>query len=76
MNCQISTDEKHGFIVNSDAVSQNNDMNQFASQVEQSKETLERAPANVVSDAGYFSLDDIDKVPEGVNVKMVDISYE
>src|SRR3990172_6722745 len=73
MNCQISTDEKHGLIVNSDAVSQNNDLNQFASQVEQSKETLERAPANVVSDAGYFSLDDIDKVPEGVNVKMVDI---
>src|SRR3990167_6528334 len=70
MNCQISMDEKHGFIVNSDAVSQNNDLNQFASQVEQSKETLERAPANVVSDAGYFSLDDIDKVPEGVNVIM------
>jgi len=70
MNCQISTDEKHGLIVNSDAVSQNNDLNQFASQVEQSKETLERAPANVVSDAGYFSLDDIDKVPEGVKVIM------
>jgi len=43
---------------------------QFASQVEQSKETLERAPANVVSDAGYFSLDDIDKVPEGVKIIM------
>src|SRR3989339_699971 len=70
MNCEVTTDEKHGLIVNSEAVSQNNDLNQFASQVEQSKETLERAPANVVSDAGYFSLDDIDKVPEGVKVIM------
>lgn len=70
MNCEVSTDEKHGLIVNSEAVSQNNDYNQFAPQLEQSTETLGKSPANAISDAGYFSLKDIEKVPESVNVIM------
>ena len=70
MNCEVSTDEKHGLIVNSEAVSQNNDLNQLSSQVEQCAETLGKPPAQVVSDAGYFSLKDIEKVPESVKVIM------
>ncbi|MFH1823674.1 MAG: hypothetical protein ABH873_00390, partial [Candidatus Firestonebacteria bacterium] len=31
-NTQIVVDEKHGIIVNSDVVSENNDVNQFAEQ--------------------------------------------
>ncbi len=70
MNCEVSTDEKHGLIVNSEAVSQNTDFNQFAPQLEQSTETLGKLPANAISDAGYFSLADIEKVPESINVIM------
>ena len=70
MNCEVTTDEKHGFIVNGEAVSQNNDLNQLTPQLEQSTETLGKAPEKVVSDAGYFSLKDIEKVPEGIVVIM------
>ncbi len=70
MSCQVGTDKQHGLIVNSEAVSQNNDLNQLSSQVEQSTETLGKEPENVVSDSGYFSLKDIEKVPEKVKVIM------
>jgi hypothetical protein len=70
INCQVITDEKHGFIVNGDAVSQNNDLNQLAPQLEQATEVLGKAPRNAVTDAGYFSLQDIEKAPEGVTVIM------
>jgi len=70
MNCQVGTDNRHGLIVNGEAVSQNNDLNQLSSQVEQSTEILGKAPTNVISDAGYFSLKDIEKIPEQVKVIM------
>lgn len=70
MNCEVSTDKKHGLIVNSEAVSQNNDLNQLSPQVEQCTATLGKPPAQVVSDSGYFSLKDIEKVPESVKVIM------
>ncbi|MBI5308962.1 MAG: hypothetical protein HZB37_11705 [Planctomycetes bacterium] len=54
MNCEVTTDEKYGLIVNSEAVSQNNDLNQLSPQVEQSTEILGKPPAEVVSDSGYF----------------------
>ncbi|MCF6153589.1 MAG: hypothetical protein E3K38_15155 [Candidatus Kuenenia stuttgartiensis] len=68
MNCEVSTDKKHGLIVNCEAVSQNNDQNQLSSQVEQCTETLGKLPTHVISDSGYFSLKDIEKVPERVKV--------
>ncbi|HHT9135695.1 MAG TPA: transposase [Candidatus Wunengus sp. YC60] len=70
MNCEVTTDEKHGLIVNGEAVSQNNDLNQLSPQVEQCTELLGKPPAQVVSDSGYFSLRDIEKVPENVKVIM------
>ena len=56
MNCEVSTDKKHGLIVNSEAISQNNDLNQLSSQVEQCTETLGKPPAQVVSDSGISVL--------------------
>ncbi len=70
MNCEVTTDEKYGLIVNSEAVSQNNDLNQLSPQVEQSTEILGKPPAQVISDSGYFSLKDIEKVAEKVKVIM------
>ena len=54
----------------SEAVSQNNDLNQLSPQVEQSTEILGKPPERVVSDAGYFSLKDREKVAEKVKVIM------
>lgn len=41
-NLQAVTDEKYGLIVNSDVVSENNDLNQFAQQINQANEILEK----------------------------------
>ena len=60
INCQVVTDEKHGLIVSGEAVSQNNDLNQLSPQLEQATETLGKAPEKAVTDAGYFSLKDIE----------------
>ena len=38
-NAQTVVDEKHGLIVNTDVVSENNDLYQFANQIEQANET-------------------------------------
>jgi len=41
-NAQTVVDEKHGLIVSSDIVSKNNDLEQFAEQINQANETLEK----------------------------------
>ena len=70
LNCQVTTDEKHGLIVSGEAVSQNNDLNQLTPQLKQATETLGKAPEKAITDAGYFSLKDLEKVPEGIEVIM------
>ncbi|MBZ0108839.1 MAG: hypothetical protein K8F52_09225 [Candidatus Scalindua rubra] len=67
-NCQAGIDEKHGLKVHCDSVSKNNDLNQFSPQVEKAKENMEKYPKNAVTDAGYFSLVDLEKAPEEVKV--------
>ena len=39
-NVQSVVDEKHGLIVNTDVVSEGNDRNQFAEQINQANDTL------------------------------------
>jgi transposase len=68
-NAQIVVDEKHGLIVSSDVVSDNNDRNQFARQIEQAHESLECPCEKAVADAGYADTDELKKVvDQGVNV--------
>ena len=68
-NGQIVVDEKHGLIVSSDVVSDNNDRNQFARQIEQAHAVLEHSCENAVADAGYAATDELKKVvDQGVNV--------
>ncbi len=69
-NAQIAVDEKHGLIVNTEVVSQNNDTNQLSDQVSQTIEVLEKKPTSVVCDSGYHSLVDVEKVPEDIKVIM------
>ena len=68
-NVQSVVDEKHGLIVNSDVVSENNDIHQFAEQVEQANETLGKKCQTACADAGYASIDELEKIDEqGIKV--------
>lgn len=61
-NAQTVVDEKHGLIVSSDVVNENNDLHQFAGQVEQATETLEKMPQAACADSGYSNIHELEKV--------------
>jgi len=68
-NAQTVVDEKHGLIVNSDVVNENNDLHQFAEQIEQAVETLEKKPQAACADSGFSDIDELEKVDkEGIKV--------
>jgi hypothetical protein len=68
-NAQIVVDDKHGLIVNSDAVNENNDLYQFANQINQANETLEKKCDVACSDSGYATTDELKKVDDqGIKV--------
>ena len=67
-SAHITVDEKHGLIVNADVVSENNDSNQFSSQIEQAVDTLGKPCQTAVADAGYWD----DSLKETV-VKQIDV---
>ena len=68
-NLQSVVDEKHGLIVNSDVVNENNDRHQFAEQIEQAHETLEKKCQTACGDAGYACIDELEKIDEqGIKV--------
>lgn len=68
-NAQIVVDEKHGLIVSSDAVSENNDLNQFTQQVRSANETLGRNCKVACADSGYANTEELQKVDEqGIKV--------
>jgi len=68
-NGQIVVDDKHGLIVSSDVVNDNNDREQFANQIEQAHDTLEHKCKNACTDAGYADTDELTKIDgQGVNV--------
>jgi hypothetical protein len=69
-NVQSAVDEKHGLIVNSDVVNENNDIHQFAEQVEQANETLKKKCQAACADAGYSSVDELEKI-DGQGIKVV-----
>lgn len=67
-NGQAVVDEKHGLIVSSDVVSENNDLNQFTKQIENANENVGKKCKISVGDAGYSSVDDIAKMKEDIDV--------
>jgi len=68
-NVQSVVDEKHGLIVSSDVVNENNDLHQFADQVEQANKTLEKKCQTACADSGYSDIDQLDKVDQqGIKV--------
>jgi len=68
-NMQSVVDQKHGLIVNSDVVNENNDLHQFAEQIEQANETLEKKCQTACADAGYADVNELEKIDsQGIKV--------
>lgn len=68
-NVQTVVDEKHGLIVSSDVVNENNDCHQFADQIEQANETLEKNCRVACADSGYCDINELEKVyKQGIKV--------
>lgn len=61
-NAQIAVDDKYGFIISSDVTSNNNDLGQFSTQVEEANKTLKTSCKIACADAGYYDSKDIAKI--------------
>lgn len=61
-NVQHVVDDKHGLIVHADAVSDATDVYQFANQIEQANETLEKPCTSACADAGYADTGELNKI--------------
>jgi transposase len=69
-NVQSVVDEKHGLIVSSDVVNENNDLRQFARQIEQAHETLDKKCNVACSDSGYADIDELEKI-DNEDIKVI-----
>ena len=69
-NAQTVVDEKHGLIVNSDVVSENNDLNQFAKQINQANQILEKKCVAACADSGYADTTELEKI-DAQNIKVI-----
>ena len=68
-NSQIVVDDKHGLIINSDVVNENNDLRQFSAQVEQANEVLSEPCKQACADAGYSNAEQLEQVDkQGIKV--------
>lgn len=68
-NVQSVVDDRHGLIVHAEAVNDTTDVNQFARQIEQANDVLEK-PCDVgCADAGYADTDELEKIDrQGIKV--------
>lgn len=68
-NVQSVVDEKHGLIVHTEPVSENNDLNQFARQIDQAHETLGHKCQTASADSGYACTDKLKEIDDqGIKV--------
>ena len=68
-NAQAVVDEKHGLIVSSDVVDENNDVHQFAKQIYKANETLQDKCHSACADAGYAGYEELEKIDkQGIKV--------
>lgn len=61
-NAQSVVDEKHGLIVNTDAVSENNDLYQFPEQLNQANEILGKKCQAACADSGYANTEKLKQI--------------
>jgi len=69
-NAQAVVDAKHGLVVSSDVVNENNDLHQFAEQIGQAVQTLGKKPEAGCADAGYSSIKELAKI-DNQDIKVI-----
>ena len=68
-NVQNVVDERHGLIVHAQAVSATSDVNQFAKQIDQASQVLDKPCEVAVGDAGYADTEELKKIDaQGIRV--------
>jgi len=68
-NVQSVVDDKHGLIVHAEAVSDTSDVNQFAGQIEQAEQVLNKSCEVACADAGYADTEELQKIDQqGIKV--------
>jgi len=68
-NFQSTVDKKKGLILSADVVSENNDLNQFASQINKANEILGKKCETACADCGYASTNQLEKIDnQGIKV--------
>jgi transposase len=68
-NAQTVVDEKHGLIVSSDVVNENNDLHQFAKQMNNAAQALGKKPDAGCADAGYSNIKELKDIDsQGIKV--------
>jgi len=68
-NFQSTVDKKKGLILSTDVVSETNDLNQFACQINQANQTLDTKCQIAVADCGYASTNQLEKIDnQGIQV--------
>lgn len=68
-NVQSVVDDEHGLIVQAEAISDTNDKQQFARQIDQASELLKEPCKVACADAGYADTVDLDKIDtQGIRV--------
>lgn len=66
---QAVVDERNGLIVSSDVVGENNDLEQFANQINQANETLGSKCEVACADSGYASTEELEEIDkQGIKV--------
>src|SRR3974390_3393292 len=61
-NVQSVVDDKQGLIVHAEAVRETSDVNQFARQIDQANEVLEKPCEVACADAGYADTQELQKI--------------
>ncbi len=68
-NVQSVVDDKHGLIVHGEAVRETSDLNQFAQQIDQANDVLEKPCEAACADAGYADTEEQQKIDQqGIKV--------
>ena len=68
-NAQIVVDDQHGLILHSDVVNDNNDLGQFADQIEKANQTLDNPCQVACGDAGFANANELEKIDaQGIDV--------
>lgn len=69
-NGQVVVDGENGLIVNTDVVSENNDLNQFEDQINQANETMGKKCKAACGDSGYADTGKLERIDKQ-NIKVV-----